>query len=59
MKEIHKEVGAKPEKVKAPSATPSQVSHLSLSMGLTNVRGVCMCVLALARRRGNTSSLPK
>ena len=58
-KEIHKEVEAKPEKVKAPSATPNQVSHLSLSMGLTNVRGVCMCVFTLTHRRENTSSLPK
>lgn len=33
MKEIHKEVGAKPENVKAPSATPHQVSHLSLFNG--------------------------
>ena len=33
MKEIHKEVGAKPEKVKAPSATPHKVSHLFLFNG--------------------------
>lgn len=33
MKERHKEMGAKPEKVKAPSATPLQVSHLSLFNG--------------------------
>ena len=44
MKKTAKKVGARPEDIKAPSATLGQIAILLFSTGVSHVKCVCLCV---------------